>query len=219
MASSSSDLRSARDASRVSCGEYFITVASRLYFSNFYRTIYIFNVMASIFCMAWVSALPGHCRKWFESVRIVIAEHFVIRADGELFDSPSSVTFIALEIVVSGLLVLEVLLRIVAFKKRFWSRWSNVFDIVALVMSLMSVALYFNEEGVLGELEEVASDGILALRNSIQYFRLAVFLKNRNEKVGENIDIDFGMLDQMEEKEAMLSDNTTLAPKEEQISQ
>lgn len=44
-------------------------------------------------------------------------------------------------------------------------------------MSLVSVAMYFNEEGVLGELEEVATDSILALRNAVQYIRLAIFLK------------------------------------------
>lgn len=47
----------------------------------------------------------------------------------------------------------------------------------AAVMSLVSVAMYFNEEGVLGELEEVATDSILALRNAVQYIRLAIFLK------------------------------------------
>jgi hypothetical protein len=45
------------------------------------------------------------------------------------------------------------------------------------VMSLVSVAMYFNEEGVLGELEEVATDSVLALRNAVQYVRLAIFLK------------------------------------------
>ena len=44
------------------------------------------------------------------------------------------------------------------------------------VMSLVSVAMYFNEEGVLGELEEVAADSVLALRNAVQYLRLAIFL-------------------------------------------
>lgn len=50
-------------------------------------------------------------------------------------------------------------------------------DYVSSVLSLVSVAMYFNEEGVLGELEEVAADSILALRNAVQYIRLAIFLK------------------------------------------
>lgn len=45
------------------------------------------------------------------------------------------------------------------------------------MLSLVSVAVYFNEDGVIGELEEVTSDTILALRNCIQYIRLAIFLK------------------------------------------
>lgn len=45
------------------------------------------------------------------------------------------------------------------------------------MLSLVSVAMYFNEEGVIGELEEVATDAILMLRNAVQYIRLAIFLK------------------------------------------
>jgi hypothetical protein len=45
------------------------------------------------------------------------------------------------------------------------------------VLSLVSVAMYFNEEGVIGELEEVATDAVLTLRNAVQYIRLAIFLK------------------------------------------
>lgn len=37
--------------------------------------------------------------------------------------------------------------------------------------------MYFNEEGVIGELEEVATDAVLTLRNAVQYIRLAIFLK------------------------------------------
>merc|ERR1712137_455212 len=95
---------------------------------------------------------------------------------------PSSVVFISLEIIVSALLVFEVLLRMMAFKNRFWHKWGNFFDLVALVMSLVSVAMYFGEEGVLGELEEVAADSVLALRNTVQYVRLAIFLKNRSDR-------------------------------------
>lgn len=49
--------------------------------------------------------------------------------------------------------------------------------VIVVVLSLVSVAMYFNEEGVLGELEEVATDAVLTLRNAVQYIRLAIFLK------------------------------------------
>ncbi|ETI49053.1 hypothetical protein, variant 2 [Phytophthora nicotianae CJ01A1] len=165
--------------SHIGCKEYLMTVSSRLYFSSFYRLVYFFMIASSVVCVAWTGM-----NNW---------------------KIPSSVVFISLEITVSALLVFEVLLRMMAFKRvsdgavtsgrfwkqwgltqrvvcckwqRFWHKWCNVFDVVALVMSLVSVAMYFNEgEGVLGELEEVAADSVLALRNAVQYVRLAIFLK------------------------------------------
>ncbi|GLD94872.1 hypothetical protein PINS_up003497 [Pythium insidiosum] len=155
---------------RVGCLEYAVTVASRFYFSHFYRVIYFFTVLASLTCIAWTA--------W---------NHWSI---------PSSLVFIALEIAVSALLVFEVMLRMVAYRRRFWSKWCNIFDVVALAMSLVSVAMYFNEEGFVGELEEVATGILLAFRNTVQYIRLAIFLKNRSEQIGgtQVPDIDFDHL-------------------------
>uniref|UniRef100_K3WPR1 Ion transport domain-containing protein n=1 Tax=Globisporangium ultimum (strain ATCC 200006 / CBS 805.95 / DAOM BR144) TaxID=431595 RepID=K3WPR1_GLOUD len=173
---------SASKSQHIGCAEYAMTVAARLYFSSFYRLIYFFTVVSSILCVVWTGL-----NRW----RI-----------------PSSVLFISLEITVSTLLVFEVLLRMMAFKRRFWTKWCNIFDVIALVMSLVSVVMYFNEEGVLGELEEVAADSILALRNAVQYIRLAIFLKNRTEKIStHDSDIDFETLSAHpdDEREAMLN--------------
>ncbi|RLN79096.1 hypothetical protein BBJ28_00022234 [Nothophytophthora sp. Chile5] len=77
----------------------------------------------------------------------------------------------------------------------------------AAVMSLVSVAMYFNEEGVLGELEEVATDSVLALRNAVQYIRLAIFLKYDQTLLTLGKDIDFEKLstDPDDEREMMLN--------------
>ncbi|KAJ0399802.1 hypothetical protein P43SY_002947 [Pythium insidiosum] len=77
---------------RVGILEYAVTVASRFYFSHFYRIIYFFTVMASLTCIAWTA--------W---------NHWTI---------PSSLMFIALEIAVSALLVFEVVLRMIAFRQK-----------------------------------------------------------------------------------------------------
>ncbi|KAF1313502.1 hypothetical protein FI667_g17281, partial [Globisporangium splendens] len=183
---------SASKAQHIGCAEYAMTVAARLYFSSFYRLIYFFTVVSSIACVVWVRVASV----------VVFYERMNLR------ELPSSVLFISLEITVSALLVFEVLLRMMAFKRRFWTKWCNIFDVVALVMSLVSVAMYFNEEGVLGELEEVAADSILALRNAVQYIRLAIFLKNRTEKIStHDSDIDFETLSAHpdDEREAMLN--------------
>ncbi|KAL3673363.1 hypothetical protein V7S43_001079 [Phytophthora oleae] len=169
-------------ASHIGCKEYLMTVSSRLYFSSFYRLVYFFMIASSLVCVVWTGM-----NDW----RI-----------------PSSVVFISLEITVSALLVFEVLLRMMAFKRRFWHKWCNILDIVALVMSLVSVAMYFNEEGVLGELEEVATDSVLALRNAVQYVRLAIFLKNRSDQpttIGKDIDFEELAVSRNDEREMMLN--------------
>lgn len=168
--------------SAIGCKEYLLTVASQLYFSSCYRLVYFFMVASSLVCVVWTGL-----NNW----RI-----------------PSSLVFISLEITVSALLVFEVFLRMMAFKRRFWHKWCNIFDIVALVMSLVSVAMYFNEEGVLGELEEVATDSVLALRNAVQYVRLAIFLKNRSERpnaTGKDIDFEELATHPDDEREMMLN--------------
>ncbi|KAG2772501.1 hypothetical protein JG687_00000479 [Phytophthora cactorum] len=170
-------------ASHIGCKEYLMTVSSRLYFSSFYRLVYFFMIASSVVCVAWTGM-----NNW---------------------KIPSSVVFISLEITVSALLVFEVLLRMMAFKRRFWHKWCNIFDIVALVMSLVSVVMYFNEgEGVLGELEEVAADSVLALRNAVQYVRLAIFLKNRSDQpttIGKDIDFEELAVHPDDEREMMLN--------------
>ncbi|CAI5712766.1 unnamed protein product [Hyaloperonospora brassicae] len=176
----------------IGCKEYLMTVASRLYFSSFYRVVYCSMIASSLVCVVWTGL-----NEW---------------------KIPSSVVFISLEIIVSTLLVCEVLLRMMAFKKRFWHKWCNIFDVVALVMSLVSVAMYFNEEGVLGELEEVAADSVLALRNAVQYLRLAIFLKNRSDQpttIGRDIDFEQLATGPDDERELMLEDGQDLVLDEE----
>ncbi|CAK4083651.1 unnamed protein product [Aphanomyces euteiches] len=87
-----------------------------------------------------------------------------------------------------------------ALKRKFWTRWSNLFDVAATILSIVSVALYFQQEGVVEELEEVAADFIMMFRNANQYMRLAVFLKNRKllvtQKTADSNGIDFDDLDE-----------------------
>uniref|UniRef100_M4B6U4 Uncharacterized protein n=1 Tax=Hyaloperonospora arabidopsidis (strain Emoy2) TaxID=559515 RepID=M4B6U4_HYAAE len=95
---------------------------------------------------------------------------------------------------------------------------SSLVCVVWVLMSLVSVAMYFNEEGVLGELEEVAADSVLALRNAVQYLRLAIFLKNRSDQpttIGRDIDFEQLPGDPDDEWELMLDDEQELMLDEE----
>ncbi|CAK4208924.1 hypothetical protein LEN26_001590 [Aphanomyces euteiches] len=158
----------------LSCSEYAMVVASRLYFSAFYRTVYLLMIASSIACVAWT--ILNHWR------------------------TPTSKLFISLEILLCSMLVVEVLIRMLALKRKFWTRWSNLFDVAATILSIVSVALYFQQEGVVEELEEVAADFIMMFRNANQYMRLAVFLKNRKllvtQKTADSNGIDFDDLDE-----------------------
>ncbi|UIZ26922.1 hypothetical protein KXD40_001885 [Peronospora effusa] len=203
-------------APHIGCKEHVMTVASRLYFSSLYRVVYFFMIASSLVCVVWNSKTVDRMTKHDECLLLFILL------------SPSSMVFISLEIIVSTLLVLEVLLRMMAFKRhrgtyllfvigslqRFWHKWCNIFDVVALVMSLVSVAMYFNEEGVLGELEEVAADSVLALRNAVQYARLAIFLKNRSDRpttIGKEIDFEELAANPDDERELMLNAESGMA--------
>ncbi|EQC32220.1 hypothetical protein SDRG_09972 [Saprolegnia diclina VS20] len=170
-------------AHRVSCSEYANVVASRLYFSAFYRVVYLAMIATSMACVGWTIANHWH--------------------------SPASSLFISLEITLCCMLTLEVLIRMLALKRKYWLKWTNLFDVVATVLSLVSIALYFRQESVVEELEEVAADFVVLLRNTVQYARLAVFLKNRKEILPkhEPSGIDFDDLDE-EEHQSMLAETT-----------
>ncbi|KAF0736154.1 hypothetical protein AaE_009014, partial [Aphanomyces astaci] len=157
-------------------------VASRLYFSAFYRTVYLIMIASSVACVAWTVA--NHWR------------------------TPTSEVFISLEILLCCMLVVEVVIRMLALKRKFWKRWTNLFDVAASVLSIVSVALYFHQEGVMEELEEVAADFMMMFRNANQYMRLAVFLKNRkmlsSQKSADSNGIDFDDLDEEEQTSMLL---------------
>lgn len=92
----------------------------------------------------------------------------------------------------SVLLTFEVVIRMLAQRHRFWHRWCNVFDAIVVILSLVSIAIYVKGESMFEELEEVATDCLLAIRNAIQYGRLMVFLRNRRLNTQPNdLDIDF----------------------------
>ncbi|CAK4859723.1 unnamed protein product [Aphanomyces euteiches] len=111
------------------------------------------------------------------------------------------------------MLVVEVLIRMLALKRKFWTRWSNLFDVAATILSIVSVALYFQQEGVVEELEEVAADFIMMFRNANQYMRLAVFLKNRKllvtQKTADSNGIDFDDLDEEQSNTLLTLENDT----------
>ncbi|KAI9895253.1 hypothetical protein PsorP6_018591 [Peronosclerospora sorghi] len=98
---------------------------------------------------------------------------YVVWSDIMLYhSSPSSIVFISMEIVVSELLVY--FLNFTSHYGQFWHKWRNSFDVMAFGTSLIRVK-YFNEERVLRELEEVAVDSVMGMRNATQYVRLAIF--------------------------------------------
>ncbi|KAG9403445.1 hypothetical protein AC1031_006085 [Aphanomyces cochlioides] len=171
----------------LSCSEYAMVVASRLYFSAFYRTVYLLMIVSSIACVA--STILNHWR------------------------TPTSKLFISLEILICSMLVVEVLIRMLALKRKFWTRWSNLFDVAATILSIVSVALYFQQEGVVEELEEVAADFMMMFRNANQYMRLAVFLKNRkllvSQKTADSNGIDFDDLDEEQSNTLLTLENDT----------
>jgi hypothetical protein len=48
-----------RRSTQIGCGEYALTVASRLYFSSVYRLVYFFMIASSLLCVVWVRLTAG----------------------------------------------------------------------------------------------------------------------------------------------------------------
>ncbi|KAJ8542420.1 hypothetical protein ON010_g12394 [Phytophthora cinnamomi] len=231
----------ASSPSHIGCKEYLMTVASRLYFSSFYRLVYFFMIASSLVCVVWNAAPLGGL--WAdETVFSAASVHtFVVVATllkpvvggvylaGDHRQRAAGLRGAATDDgVQEGAQVLETEFWCASgtsgATSLTWLRWvrltlnggsggehSRVDELWYLcdfaVMSLVSVAMYFNEEGVLGELEEVATDSVLALRNAVQYVRLAIFLKNRSDRpttIGKDIDFEDISMHPDDEREMML---------------
>lgn len=85
--------------------------------------------------------------------------------------------------------------------KTFCGVYWNWVDIFIALLSLVSIVLYcFHADAIVNEIEQVATDTLLAIRNGVQYFRLLSLLRNRQHVRRESLEVDFDQVTLLQEK-------------------
>eukprot|EP00298_Acanthocystis_sp_HF-20_P028028 c651_g1_i1.p1 GENE.c651_g1_i1~~c651_g1_i1.p1 ORF type:complete len:192 (+),score=43.09 c651_g1_i1:29-604(+) len=168
---------------RETCPSYLRMAANRIYFSEFYATLYILNIVLNtviIFSMVFGEAYRKHT-VWF-----IITEGFL-----------------------NFTLMTEVIIRMCGQGRVFWNACGNAFDFVVMIFCLCSFFGYLrrNRELTAKETDDVTVSLIRMFRDISQYLRLMLFVKNRQSMLafrkGANIDItltnsDYGVDTQSE---------------------
>merc|ERR1712000_454990 len=98
--------------------------------------------------------------------------------------------FILLELFINIILVLEVSLRIIAWRSKFFSKVINIIDVIVVFSCVSSFILFFFDtpEGVIYAF-------LLAFRYVIQLIRLILFWKKQREiNAAKKIIVDFSKL-------------------------
>ena len=125
---------------------------SRLYFSPYCRVFYVFIILMNLVCIVWTLWKFG--------------------------TFPDELWFLALEILLSALVTLEVCWRIcIQGPLAFFVSVANLFDVVVtaacvvdLGLAAADIVIFFG--GLSGEI-------LLIFRSAVQYLRLILFVKNQ----------------------------------------
>jgi hypothetical protein len=130
---------------------------NQVYFSATCRGFYLVLILASVTVCAWTLAHFG--------------------------TFPDELWFVALEATLSGAVIAEVCLRLyLQGCQTFIINWSNLFDIGVIVCSVIAVAVALISNGLVGEVEGLSGQALLVFYCSVQYLRLALFLKSRYQQ-------------------------------------
>lgn len=137
---------------------------NQIYFSSSCRFFYLILIFASVTVCAWTLVHFG--------------------------SFPDELWFIALEVVLTSAVLVEVGLRMfLQGIRNFFMSWTNLFDIVVIFFSLLAIAGAVLTTGVLGEVGGVSGQALVIFYCSAQYLRLALFLKNRMQTHVQDLQI------------------------------
>jgi len=143
--------------------------ANRFLFSKAYTALLVLLIVINLALLAWelIIVIPGK-------------------------NYPDHWLFLFGEILVNVALLADILLRVTAQQKKYFSSWSNAFDCFVLLFSVGSMVIYFHGTKIVQEFEDVTVAILLALRYLVVLFRVISIIKNqRNKMLSENRRVDF----------------------------
>lgn len=108
--------------------------------------------------------------------------------------TPESGWFVLLEIVVGLVFGTEILLKYTADPGKFWTAWSNKFDVFVFLLLVTGGVLYAVAPGSLSEEDEVGAEALLIFRYIYMLLRLGGVMKN-TRSVAPRRDIVFNIGD------------------------
>ncbi|POW04069.1 hypothetical protein PSHT_11334, partial [Puccinia striiformis] len=93
-----------------------------------------------------------------------------------------SLSFYILEIIINLTMIIEVLIRLLAFGKQFWKSPFNWLDLGITIFCLITLMVIFIQ-GCKAKKEEVFDTFLLVIRNGIQFFRLTLMLRRSGKNI------------------------------------
>mmetsp|Transcript_8331 Transcript_8331/g.15455 ORF Transcript_8331/g.15455 Transcript_8331/m.15455 type:complete len:235 (-) Transcript_8331:244-948(-) len=145
----------------------FARAVKRLYYTDGCAYVYLILIAVNVGLICWTLALPGGY-------------------DGGVF-------FLIMQGLLNVVLVVEVWVRYITSPDNFWIEWSNIFDIIVMILAIATHFLYI----IAPTDYETAEDSAVLMRiirDGFQFLRLGVFLKNRRNSEPYHM-VDFNDLD------------------------
>lgn len=129
---------------------------SRIYFSKACRSFYVALIVLCLVLVTWTLVNFGHF--------------------------PEEGWFLGLEVFVSGMIIGEVVGRLVMQGLgKFCRSWLNVFDAIVASLSIIVLLEVLNSLTLAADIEGLLGEVWLAIRTVLQYLRLVVFIKNQKK--------------------------------------
>lgn len=150
------------------CGQ----LADRVLFSTAYFVGYIFVIISNFVLIIWL----------------------IVMMSQKKFETRGHWAFIILDLFVNCAFVAEISLQIISQKKHYFEKYSNLFDFAIMLLSILSLCVYFTREGVAEQVEDLLALGLLGIRYALQFLRLVTIIRRQRALHSTRKGVDFSQL-------------------------